>query len=89
MVLKKTNEFALKYRKHFGINCKKAMIGIRLETAISVLSSGPDIKCYEVATLVGLPDELALYKYFIRHLQNPPTYYRKRIMKTDSFLFLT
>jgi len=72
-----SNLFALHYRKVFAQKCKQAMVKIRLEKAIQIMRITPSVKCFEVANQIGLPDELALYKYFKRHLHNSPTFYRK------------
>ncbi len=79
-----TKLFSRMYLKHFGITCKKAMVHIRIQKACELLKYSNDLKCYEIALLIGLSDEYALYKYLKRHTGKSPSYFKKkRTEKTD------
>lgn len=77
----KTKVFAHHYRKAFGLTCKKEMVRIRLQRARDLIGTRTDLKYYQIADMVGLADEYALNKYFMRHTGNPPSYFRKNGQK--------
>lgn len=76
-------EFRQSYKLYFGKACKDAMVEIRLNRAIELIKSS-DLKLFFIAQQVGLCNEFALYKYFIRHLGTPPSFYKPK--RTMNFL---
>lgn len=78
-------EFRQSYKLCFGKACKDAMVEIRLNRAIELIKSS-DLKLFFIAQKVGLCNEFALYKYFMRHLGIPPSFYKPK--RTMNFLDL-
>ncbi len=70
--------FSREYRNYFGVSPKKAMVEIRLKTAISLLKSKPCMSCYEIARAIGKKDEKSLNFYFSVHIGKPPTAFRTK-----------
>ncbi len=73
-----TDQFSRDYRNYFGKRPKAVMVNIRLQKAISLLKTSPDISCYEVAKAIGKKDEKALHKYFKTHAGKPPSAFRPK-----------
>ena len=80
-----TNYFNLKYRNYHGQNGKQAMVQLRLKKGKTLLLGNECLKQYEIAQEIGLQDEKALYKYFIRHCgESPGSIQRKGRVERES-----
>lgn len=68
--------FGFKYRKYYGQNGKLAMVFMRLNQAKKLLLRDAHLKHYEIAQMIGLKDEVSLYKYFMRHAGKSPSAFK-------------
>lgn len=63
--------------KLVGLRRSKILIQLKVNEAIHLLSTRPDVSCFEIAIRIGKKNERVLNKFLKRHTGNPPSFYRK------------
>lgn len=79
------NKFRTAIWKEYEVLPSKILTKTRLEKAKALLKED-SLTYREVAAEIGLPDGKALYKYFIYHTGEPPSYFQQsefQIIKLD------
>lgn len=69
-------KFSSDYRNHYKRRPKKDMIHYKLNKAIELIKTNPELSLYEVALEVGKKDEKSLHAFFKRNSYKHPSYYR-------------
>lgn len=71
-----TNHFSMLFKKHIGISLREYIVRARMERAAELLSSS-NMKVYEVARSVGMPNVNYFKLAFVKHYHITPSAFRE------------
>ena len=71
-----TAQFSRSYRRAFGKRPSDVLLHIKLETAITLLQTRPELSCFQIAEQIGKADDKALNKYLKYHTGRVPSWFK-------------
>lgn len=71
-----TNHFSMLFKKQMGISLREYIVRVRMERAAELLSSS-NLKVYEVARKVGMPNTNYFKQAFVKHYHVTPSAFRE------------